>query len=419
MRTYWITETTWAANAGDKKAAELTSFLQNANKKSRDLLADHNHASTQGHHNNLLHKKSARKKWKQLAKNAFSGKSSKEPNGTLGDKLDCCHNYNWLESNADSECHDLTLLQLLALNALDLTVPASDVLLKNRSNNWVQLSGHEGSFALAGPGTIWKKRCSESDCEVQAYQGIVQDPQVCSLVPKFYRSVEYQGEYFIEMQDLLYSFKNPAIMDIKMGTRTFLEKEVQNMKERPDLFDKMVKVDPQAPTPQERESSAITKLRYMQFRENLSSSSTLGFRIEGYKTWAQTVPKTEFKLVKTRDQVREVMESFLSARKDVVKQILDKVKEIQQKFRLSEFFKKHEVIGSSLLLIYDAQKVGVWMIDFAKTVPVPEGASIDHRKEWVFGNHEDGYLFGLDNLAQILENCFRGYKEDEASGHRS
>lgn len=32
----------------------------------------------------------------------------------------------------------------LLQNALDLTAPASNVLLKNRLNNWVQLSGHEG-----------------------------------------------------------------------------------------------------------------------------------------------------------------------------------------------------------------------------------------------------------------------------------
>ena len=32
-------------------------------------------------------------------------------------------------------------------NALDLTVPASDALLKNRKNAWVQLAGHPGRSA--------------------------------------------------------------------------------------------------------------------------------------------------------------------------------------------------------------------------------------------------------------------------------
>ena len=41
------------------------------------------------------------------------------------------------------------------------------------------------------------------------------------------------------MQDLLYAFKEPSLMDIKMGTRTFLEGEVSNTKPRADLYDKV------------------------------------------------------------------------------------------------------------------------------------------------------------------------------------
>lgn len=41
------------------------------------------------------------------------------------------------------------------------------------------------------------------------------------------------------MQDLLYNFHNPSVMDIKMGTRTFLESEVTNTKARHDLYEKV------------------------------------------------------------------------------------------------------------------------------------------------------------------------------------
>ena len=40
------------------------------------------------------------------------------------------------------------------------------------------------------------------------------------------------------------------------------------------------------------------------------------------------------------------------------------------------------------------------MIDFGKTVPVHDGIRLDHRKPWVEGNHEDGYLWGLDNMLE-------------------
>ncbi|GIY82828.1 kinase [Caerostris extrusa] len=78
------------------------------------------------------------------------------------------------------------------------------------------------------------------------------------------------------------------------------------------------KLTPTAPTSEELEAKALfQKLRYMQFRENLSSSAELGFRIEGFK-----------------------------------------------------------VIGSSILIIHDGKKAGAWMIDFAKTLPLPEGVTI-------------------------------------------
>lgn len=125
------------------------------------------------------------------------------------------------------------------------------------------------------------------------------------------------------MEDLLHGFTDPNVMDIKMGTRTFLESEVTNTTARSDLYQKvqyfgrnilltfaigemltflffvlflfsrrlwnavgwsqMMKVEPSAATQEEHELQAVTKLRYMMFREQQSSSCNLGFRIEAIK----------------------------------------------------------------------------------------------------------------------------------------
>lgn len=138
----------------------------------------------------------------------------------------------------------LMLIKVLSVvhfqNALDLTAPASDILLKNRQNSWFQLSGHPDCFAPAGPGTIWKKRSGgPENAEREVYEALSSDPALRDIVPRYFREVEYRGEKFIELQDLLHGFSDPHVMDIKMGTRTFLESEVQKTTARPDLYQKV------------------------------------------------------------------------------------------------------------------------------------------------------------------------------------
>ena len=61
-----------------------------------------------------------------------------------------------------------------------------------------------------------------------------------------------------------------------------------------------------------------------------------------------------------------------------------------------------QIIGGSILIMYDKESnANAWMIDFAKTFPVEVMRPLSHRARWEVGTHEDGYLYGLDNLIDV------------------
>lgn len=104
-------------------------------------------------------------------------------------------------------------------------------------------------------------------------------------------------------------------MDVKMGVRTYLEEELTKARENPklrkDMYEKMIQIDPSEPTEEEHQLKAVTKPRYMIWRETISSTASLGFRIEGIK---QSNGKTlkDFKRTKTEEQVKAAFGTFMN-----------------------------------------------------------------------------------------------------------
>ncbi|XP_010880916.2 inositol-trisphosphate 3-kinase B [Esox lucius] len=267
---------------------------------------------------------------------------------------------------------------------------------------WIQLAGHAGSFKAGANGRILKKHC---DCEQRCLDRLMKDV-LRPYVPAYHGDVEKDGEKYNQMDDLLSEFDLPCVMDCKMGVRTYLEEELTKARKKPslrkDMYQKMVEVEPLAPTPEEQEKQAVTKPRYMQWRETISSTATLGFRIEGIKKEDGTVNR-DFKKTRTREQVTEAFTDFVKGNQNILNCYVDRLKEIRDTLEISTFFKTHEVIGSSLLFVHDKrEQAKVWMIDFGKTTPLPEGQVLSHRATWEEGNREDGYLYGLDHLIDIL-----------------
>ncbi|XP_053703736.1 inositol-trisphosphate 3-kinase C isoform X1 [Synchiropus splendidus] len=299
-----------------------------------------------------------------------------------------------------------------------------------KPQQWLQVVGHAGNFHVGEFGRLLKRFCLR---EQQCYQRLMDDC-LRPFVPTYYGVVQRDQLDYNMMDNLLTFFNSPSIMDCKMGSRTYLEEELQTAQERPqprrDMFQKMVAVDPAAPTEQEREQQAVLKTRYMQWRESLSSTTTLGFRVEGFRvscsrsrqTWPRPPPDnrwtvlqkssgechTNFKKTRSREQVMAALEAFVDSSSSLVQGYLKRLEHLRQALEESRFFRTHEVVGSSLLFVHDwTGRTGVWMIDFGKTVPLPPPGTLDHRTPWVQGNHEDGYLWGLDNLIDLLTDMLQ------------
>ncbi|XP_067011732.1 inositol-trisphosphate 3-kinase B isoform X2 [Anabrus simplex] len=283
---------------------------------------------------------------------------------------------------------------------------------KKQRYPWVQLAGHQGNFK-AGPeqGTILKKLCPKEELCFKVLMKDVLRP----YVPEYKGSVTCedgdcilttpQDNIYLQLQDLLGDFTSPCVMDCKIGVRTYLEEELAKAKEKPklrkDMYEKMIQIDPEAPTEEEHRLKGVTKPRYMVWRETISSTATLGFRIEGIRK-SDGKSSKDFKTTKTREQIVQAFRDFTEGFPHAVPKYIQRLKAIKATLEVSHFFSTHEVIGSSLLFVHDKYNASVWLIDFAKTLVLPNGMMIDHASKWIVGNHEDGYLIGISNLIAIF-----------------
>ena len=262
------------------------------------------------------------------------------------------------------------------------------------------------SIAAMGNGIVRKRVTKPEDNEVMAYRKLTNCPYGAKIVPKFMGICQQDDEHYIELQNLLQGFDDPNVMDIKIGTRTFSESEVANGKIREDLYKKMIALDPNAPTEEEHLAKGITKLRYMMFRENMSSSQDLGFRIDALKKRGSDPVRENLHRIRTDEEIVKTMSYFVDGRKSVTKEILKRLKQMRSLIEKSEFFQTHEIVGSSVFLVFDDNKVGVWLIDFAKSKQIPLGLKINHRRRWIPGNCEEGLLHGIDRLIDTFDAVY-------------
>lgn len=244
------------------------------------------------------------------------------------------------------------------------------------------------------------------------------------FIPEFGGETMLDGERFLRLQNVSAAFRHPYVMDCKIGTRTFVEKEASNKKPRTDLYKRAEATYGDVLTAEERQEKSITKYRWMSIHDECSTTRSLGFRVDGV-AGQERIEKSVLAKMRTRADVVDffskdffprVTETSLRpelVRRTISQTLLRKLREFRQTVEESEIIKHHEVIGSSLLVVADSDgRCGVSLIDFAKTLPVPDGVHIDHRTPWRLGNHEDGILFGVDTLVSVMDEVHKKFAEE-------
>ncbi|XP_041847140.1 inositol-trisphosphate 3-kinase A [Melanotaenia boesemani] len=281
-----------------------------------------------------------------------------------------------------------------------------------RQSSWVQLAGHQGNFQMSKVGEVLKLY---SEPEAKCLDRLMRDP-LKPFVPQYHGLVNRGEHCYIRLEDLLSGLRRPVIMDCKMGVRTYQEEELTKARTkgtvRSDMYQKMVKIDPSAPSAQEHIQKGVTKWRYLQWKDATSSTSTLGFRIEGIMMEDGNVQR-DFGKIQTLPQVTEALLHFTRSHIDTLKAYHSRLLALRDALKHSQFFRTHEVIGSSLLFVHDHSKASVWMIDFGKTTPLSEMKELQHSIPWTEGSREDGYLIGLISLITALSQAI-----DVASGQQ-
>ncbi|KAM4555182.1 inositol-trisphosphate 3-kinase A-like isoform 2-T2 [Odontesthes bonariensis] len=292
---------------------------------------------------------------------------------------------------------------------------------RRQQSSWVQLAGHQGNFQQSKVGEVLKLY---SEPEAKCLDYLMRDP-LKPFVPQYHGLVTRGERRYIRLEDLLSGLRRPVIMDCKMGVRTYQEEELVNARSktnlRSDMYHKMVTIDPSAPSAEEHAQKGVTKCRYLQWKDTTTSTSTLGFRIEAIMMEDGRVQR-DFRKIRTLVQLTEALLYFARSHLDTLKAYHSRLLALRSALKNSQFFRTHEVIGSSLLFVHDHGKANVWMIDFGKTTPLPDMTELQHTLPWSEGNREDGYLIGLTSLITSLDQAIdvaSGQQEDDCGEKNS
>ena len=302
-----------------------------------------------------------------------------------------------------------------------------------------------GGWKREGVGTIRKRSTAEA---AKFWREIAASGHLAPYLPIIYsidpvdedgdgevdETAYGSGVYDVRMQDMAAAMTEPCAMGILMGGRTptTLEFAAAAATPRPELLTKLAEVDPTAPTAEETAAGGVTPLRYLQALDGLSSTASLGFRIDACRSLVggetaesfyhkgsvknvggtlQDLPLPEGKTLQTLKAEEDVITAFCTfMQRDaaLAEAAMQKLQGIIAALERSPFFASHVFLRTWLLMVYDDEarvpSLELKLMNFPFSYALPEGATLTHTEPWdgTADCHEDGYLTGMRSLERVL-----------------
>eukprot|EP00871_Galdieria_phlegrea_P001019 jgi/Galph1/1918/GphlegSOOS_G590.1 len=250
------------------------------------------------------------------------------------------------------------------------TQVASYVDSKSESNAMVTEEYDRGNKTITEGRTIWKDQAGNLAVDISPWA------RACLLKKE---PIYNNTNSFIILEDLTSNFQKPCVLDCKMGTRHY-DDDASEEKKRAHIL------------------KALS-----------TTSSSMGIRFTGMQVYK--LPYRNFLFhdkyygrclqpAQLKDELYEFFHNGVSLRIDIMEPFISRLKWLYQRMESEPNFNFY---SSSLLFVYEGEqddkqdtiRADVRMIDFAHT-------------QWYVDKRNDGYLFGLTNLIELLESLLQG-----------
>ncbi len=230
-------------------------------------------------------------------------------------------------------------------------------------------------------------------------------------------------EVHILMGDLVTGMRQPCAMSFLMGVRTVTPADFEPAQATPHaaLLESMRLMAPERAaemlTAEEAQAGAVPLHRYLEFLDTISSSRTLGFRIDAAKTVVdgtpELLPLPEGKTLTTladEAQNAEAIATFLQRDALLAAATLLKLQTLESALVRSSFFARHAFLRTTMLLVFDDAhrdtSVDLKIMNFSSSYALPKDVRVTHTDPWdgTAECHEDGYLTGVRSLLRVVKS---------------